>query len=292
MNKIIAKLKSLLRLIGYNIGRCLAFIGHVVENIRERREIVSPRSVLITGASSGIGAELARQYAAPGVFLYLTGRDATRLNKVAVDCMAQGAKVETQIMDICDDVSVEKWIKDLPRVDLLIANAGVSGGTAEGIDNDEIREIFSVNVGGVLSAVLPMIEKARKQALVEGLRGHIAVVSSMASMRPLPSAPAYAASKACVASYADALRGSLKHEKILVSTIGPGYIRTPMTETNQFFMPLIMNVDKAAYKIRKGLWKRKSRIFFPRPIYYALRFINILPLWLTDPIFRRMPQKA
>ena len=277
--------------IRFNIGRFLAYIGKKVDEYHERREPVSPRSVLITGASSGIGAELARQYAGPGVFLYLAGRNEQRLSQVAADCEAKGAKVEGQLMDICDDVAVDKWIKSLPRLDLVIANAGVSGGTVEGVDNDQIREIFSVNIGGVINTVLPMIEKARQQQVVDGSRGHIAIMASIAAMRPLASAPAYAASKACIASYGEALRGSLKRDRINVSVIGPGYVKTELTNQNSFHMPLLMEVDAAAAIIRRGLWKKKPRIYFPKRIYYLLRVVNMLPLFLTDPIFRRLPRK-
>lgn len=294
-DKIIFQLQKILAVAGYNIGRFLAFVGKKVEGMQStistKRQIESPRSVLITGASSGIGAELARQYAAPGVFLYLTGRNANRLAKVAHECTARGAKTDIQVMDVCDDQAMTKWIAELPRIDLAIANAGVSGGTAEGIDNDEVREIFSVNVGGVINVVLPMIEKARKQQLVGGMRGQIAIISSMSSLRGLPSSPAYSASKACVSAYAEALNGSLKHEKIVVSSINPGYIRTPLTATNNFKMPLLLEVDEAAYKIRKGIYKRKTRVYFPLRIYLLLRLLNLLPNVVTDPIFRALPKK-
>jgi short-subunit dehydrogenase len=281
---------SIIHRIKYNIGKFLAFIGKRVDRYHEKRLPVSPRSVLITGASSGIGAELARQYAAEGVFLYLTARNELRLGQVAADCQAKGAKVEMQLMDICDDVAVEKWIKSLPRLDLVIANAGVSGGGME--DNNITREIFSVNIGGVINVILPMVEKARQQQMVENSRGHIAVVASMAALSALPSAPAYSASKSCAAAYADALRGALKKEKIQVSTIGPGYIRTPLTDQNNFPMPMLMEVGEAAAIIRKGLWKKKGRIYFPKRMYYGIRLVNMLPHFLTDPILRRLPQKA
>ena len=275
---------------GYNIGRVIANTGKQVEQLRAKRGIIqSPRSILITGASSGIGSELARQYAAPGVFLYLTGRNADRLARVQAYCASAGAKCEIKVMDICDDIKVERWVQELPRVDLVIADAGVSGGST---DNDEVREIFSVNVGGVLNTILPYIEKARKQALVDGTRGHIAIVSSMAGFRGLPGAPAYSASKVCVAAYAEAIRGALKHEKIHVTSIHPGYIKTPMTAGNNFKMPLLMDVDKAALRIRKGLAARRARVIFPLEMYLVIRFLNMLPYGLTDWIFRMAPKKV
>ena len=93
------KLTNIFREISYNIGRFLAFIGHNIDRLKEQKPIQSPRSVLITGATSGIGAELARQYAAPGVFLYLTGRDGARLNKITQECTSRGAKVAARVID-------------------------------------------------------------------------------------------------------------------------------------------------------------------------------------------------
>ncbi len=277
------------RKISYNIGKLFAAIAKMQA---KRKEVVSPRSILITGASSGLGAELARQYAGPGVFLYLNGRSQQKLADVAAECMAKGARVETKALDVCDDVAMDKWIKDLPRIDLVIANAGISGGMAEGVDNDAVREIFSVNIGGVLNTVLPMVDKARNQNTVDGYRGHIAVMASLAGLRALPSAPAYSASKACATAYADALRGVLRKDKVLVTTIGPGYIKTPLTAINNFRMPMLMEVADAAHVIRYGLWKRHRRIYFPKRMYYLIRFVNMLPLWLTDPIFRSLPKKG
>ncbi len=154
-----------------------------------------------------------------------------------------------------------------------------------------MREIFSVNIGGVLNTVLPYIEKARRQALVDNSRGQLAIIASLAGLHPLPSAPAYSASKACVDSYANALRGSLKHEKIHVTSILPGYIRTPLTASNNFKMPMLMEVDKAAEKIRRGIYKRKGRVYFPKILYFGLRFLDMLPFCVTDPLFRKLPKK-
>jgi short-subunit dehydrogenase len=123
------------------------------------------------------------------------------------------------------------------------------------------------------------------------LRGQIAIVSSIAGIRGLPSAPAYSATKSCVSAYGDALRGSLYPDQIGVTVICPGYVRTPMTEVNNFFMPLIMSPEKAAAKIRKKLSNNPARIGFPLIMYGALKFLNVLPHRATDIIFRKLPRK-
>jgi short-subunit dehydrogenase len=251
----------------------------------------NPKSILITGSSSGIGAELARQYAAPGVTLWLTGRDAVRLSKVALECSQKGAVVDTRIMDIVDDANMVRWIKSIQRLDLVIANAGISGGTVEGENDDAVREIFSVNVGGVLNTVLPAIKKLRSQPPIQGLRGQIAIVSSVAGLRGLPSAPAYSASKACMLAYGEALRGSLHADQIGVSVICPGYVKTPLTDQNNFYMPFIMSVEKAASKIKKKLSSNPPKVRFPIAMYGALKVASVLPQRITDPIFRKFPRK-
>lgn len=251
----------------------------------------NPRYIIITGASSGIGAELARAYAAPGVSLGLTGRNADRLQRVASDCILKGAIVETAAIDVADDHSLSNWINSFQRIDLVIANAGVSGGTAEGIDDNAVREIFSTNIWGVLNTILAAVNKMKTQPAIQGSKGQIAIMSSVAGLRGLPSSPAYSASKAAVAAYGDALRGSLRREHIDVAVIMPGYIRTPLTDTNNFFMPFIMSGEKAAQKIKLGLSKGRKRIFFPLIMYGLLRTLAAMPYRVTDPLFRILPKK-
>jgi short-subunit dehydrogenase len=125
-----------------------------------------------------------------------------------------------------------------------------------------------------------------------GSKGQIAIMASVAGLRGLPSAPAYSATKACVLAYADALRGSLKPAQIDVSAICPGYVRTPLTDANGFFMPFIMSAEKAAIKIRTGLAKNRRRIAFPLVMFGLLRFFGCLPYAVTDILFRNLPKKA
>jgi len=122
-------------------------------------------------------------------------------------------------------------------------------------------------------------------------RGQLAIVSSLAGLRGLPSCPAYSASKACVRAYGEGLRGWLGTHGVEVSVICPGYIRTPMTVNNPYPMPFMMDADKAARIIADGLAKDKSRIAFPLALYLPILLTNALPLWLTDPFFARLPAK-
>ena len=248
-----------------------------------------PRSVLITGASSGIGAALAEAYAQPGVRLFLSGRDAARLDEVRARCAA--AEVETRVLDVTDTDAMAQWIAEADStapLDLVIANAGVSGGTAgAGEGEDQARRIFDVNLDGVLNTLWPAIPamRARKS-------GQLAIVSSVAGFRGLPGSPAYSASKAAVLAYGDALRGELHADGIRVSVICPGYVVSRMTDANQFPMPWLMSAGKAAEIIKRRLAKGKGRIVFPWPMLWTVRLLQALPVAITDPLLRRLPKKG
>ena len=155
------------------------------------------KHILITGASSGIGEALAKAYAAPEVNLTLSGRDPERLEKVVKTCRDSGAEVHAVVIDVTDRTSMENWIKGADQeapLDLVFANAGISGGTARnGEDEMQAREIFSVNLDGVLNTVWPAIHAMRPRK-----QGQLAILSSIAGFRGMPGAPAYSASKAAV----------------------------------------------------------------------------------------------
>jgi len=176
----------------------------------------SPHSILITGASSGLGEGLARAYARSGITLFLSGRDAARLEAVAAACRAEGAEVETKVIDAADRPAMEAWIEAaeaLAPLDLVIANAGISAGTGGGGEAaEQARAIFAVNLDGVLNTVLPALPAMRGRGC-----GQIAIMSSLASFRGMAGAPAYCASKAAVRVWGEALRAWLAPEGIAVS---------------------------------------------------------------------------
>ena len=255
-----------------------------------------PRSIAITGASSGIGRALASVYAAPGVTLALAGRDETRLAAAAETCRVRGATVETRCLDVRAAAAVASWLADhhaAAPLDLVIANAGISAGTGGGGEGaEQTRRIFAVNLDGVLNTVLPAVELMAEKAPRNGVRGQIAIVSSLASFRGFPGAPAYSASKAAARVYAEALRGALRGEGIEVSAICPGFVKSAMTAVNEFRMPFLMETEEAARRIRRGLEDNRGRIAFPLPLYVAVRLIGALPIALTDRWLARLPKKA
>lgn len=250
----------------------------------------SYEGILITGASSGIGAALAEAYAAPGVRLALCGRNEARLTMVAGLCRSAGASVTTATLDVRDAAAMASWIEALEQeapLDLVIANAGISGGTGSGgEDRSQTEEIFAVNLDGVVNVVQPAVEAMRRRG-----RGQIAIMSSLAAFRGFPGAPAYCASKAAVRVWGEALRNDLARDGVGVSVICPGFVRSRMTAVNDFPMPFLMDAEKAAPIIRRGLARNRARIAFPWQMYAQVWLLAALPTALSDFLLRRMPAK-
>lgn len=264
-----------------------------------------PGSILITGASSGIGATLARAYATPGARLHLGGRDPQRLEAVAMACAKAGAEVNAHRQDVTESAAMAAWIEDCfgrGPVDLVIANAGISGGTGSTHGDDDtvppsesqaqVERIFSVNVGGVVNTVFPAIAEMRKVPRKGNHpRGQIAIMSSLAGFRGLPGAPAYGASKAAVRSLGEGLRGLCTCHGIRVSVICPGFVRSPMTDVNPYPMPFLMSSERAARIIRRGLARDRARIAFPWRLWAIVWLMSALPVGLTAPLMAHMPEK-
>ncbi len=249
-----------------------------------------PTSILITGASSGIGEALANLYAGPGVHLTLTGRNEARLTEVSGACRAQGSDITTQVIDITNREEMANLITDVDAqhpLDLVIANAGISAGSGgTGESDEQARTIFDVNVGGVLNTIGPAIERMQARG-----RGQIAIVSSLAGFMGLPGAPAYSATKVAVKAYGEALHGALKPDGIAVSVICPGFVESRITARNNFPMPFFMNAPKAAKIIRRGLERRKLSIIFPWPLALTTWLVSLLPPSVRIWLMSRAPKK-
>jgi short-subunit dehydrogenase len=249
-----------------------------------------PTHILITGASSGIGAALALAYARPGAQLTLGGRNRERLADIAAQAAARGAVTSGAALDVRDPVAVADWIAaadDRAPLDLVIANAGISGGTHGGLESaEQTRAIFAVNLDGVLNVVLNVVPRMTARG-----RGQIAIVSSLAAYRGMPGAPAYSASKAAVRAWGEGLRGDLLPKGVKVNVVMPGFIRTPMTDANHFSMPLLMSAERAAAIIRRGLAADRARIAFPFPTAFVAWAMGALSPAIVDPLLRMLPKK-
>ncbi|MGE3623737.1 MAG: SDR family NAD(P)-dependent oxidoreductase [Bdellovibrionales bacterium] len=250
----------------------------------------NPRHILITGASSGIGAALAGIYAAPGIRLSLHGRNGARLEHVAEEARRRGATVAIKTGDVVYAEGLAAWIQECDRqqpIDLVIANAGISAGTGgQGESETQARAIFAVNLAGVLNTIQPAIFLMKQRS-----RGQIAIISSLAGFYGFPGAPAYSASKAAVRVYGEALRGELAGQGIEVNVVCPGFIKTPMTDVNKFPMPLVMAAGRAARIIRDGLARNRACIAFPLRIYMLVQLLAMLPRQWTQRWVNALPKK-
>lgn len=251
----------------------------------------NPTTILITGASSGIGYELALLYAQPGRRLLLTGRDAKRIADVQAECEKRGAEVLTTTTGVTQRKEIGEQIlawDDAKPIDLVIANAGISGG--HGKIGDEVeqlfRDIMATNIEGTFNTVNPLITRMQLRG-----KGQIGLLSSIAGFRGLPSAPAYSVSKNAVRAYGEALRPLLKKSGVGVSVICPGFIKTPLTDKNDFDMPFMMPVEKAARIIHDGLASNRAVIAFPWQMRAIIMFITALPRCLGDAILANALKK-
>ena len=242
-------------------------------------------SILITGASSGIGAALAEEYASPGIKLVLIGRNTRRLKMTEDICRRLGATVFISVLDVTDEKALERVFDDLGPFNIVIANAGISSSRSKSMAQNT-REIFSVNIDGLANTVLPAISKMKEQG-----GGNIGIVSSIAGFQGLPSAPAYSASKAAAKIWGAGLRARYAEENIVVSVICPGFVETPMTDKNDFFMPWKIRPPLAAKAIRQGLERGKSLIIFPWQMALIINLVNVLPRTIVEWIFRKLPRK-
>ncbi|MBO6948573.1 MAG: SDR family NAD(P)-dependent oxidoreductase [Rhodospirillales bacterium] len=246
------------------------------------------RSILITGASSGIGAALALELAAPGVLIAFTGRNAERVSAVEDNLRAAGAETLARVIDVTDRPAMSELISDIESrrpLDLVVANAGISSGAGAG-DDGITRDIFAVNVDGVLNTVLPAAAAMRTRK-----DGHISIVSSVAGFRGLPSAPAYSATKVAVKAWGEAIRPDLGKDGITLSMIFPGFVESRITDKNNFTMPFLMPAEKAAKIIASRLSRRKTTIAFPWQMAWMMRLLALLPGPLFDFVMSRAPRK-
>ena len=246
-------------------------------------------SILITGASSGIGRALALAYAAPGVHLALLGRDAARLAEAAEAVRAKGAGVTTGAVDVRDRGAMADWILAAHRerpFDLVIANAGITTGLGPNDlteDPEAVRAIIATNLLGPLNTVEPLIGPLCARG-----SGHLAFVGSLAGLRGLPYSPAYCTTKAGLHAYAESIRPRLEAKGVLVTLIVAGMVKTPLNDSISAMKPGEISDVQAAALIKRGLDNGKATIGFPTFLYLAVLLGRFLPARLYDRIMSRV----
>lgn len=233
---------------------------------------------IITGASSGIGLELARELARRGWSLALLARRADLLEQLAAELKLAGREVVAIPCDVTDSEAVQQAVEQGEALlggpfELAIANAGI-GVPSHGANFKlpEAELMIKVNVLGVMylfAAVVP--------GMVERRSGHFVGVASVAGYRGLPSSSVYSCSKAAMHSFLEASRIELLPYDVQVTTVNPGFVTTPMTEKNRFKMPFLMDAPKAARIIADGIDRRQRVIEFPLRMSLLMKFTRLLP---------------
>ena len=237
-------------------------------------------NIFITGGSSGLGAELARTYDAPGNVIALTARRAIELQEVAVTLRCTCV---TYAVDVLDHAALRAACADFiakhGAPDIVIANAGISAGTFTEFPEDlaAFDRILRVNVTGMFATFQPFVAamKARGSGILAG-------ITSVASVRGLPGSGGYCASKAAAVTYLEALRGEMRGTGVSVVTVLPGYIRTPLTEKNRYAMPFLMKADDAARRIHRAIASKSSYAVVPWQMAIVVKLLRIIPNWLFD----------
>jgi len=242
---------------------------------------------VVTGASSGLGAEMARQLARGGWKVGLTARRAIELGRVAEEIQGQGGTVSVAPADATDPeataAAIRRIVRELGPVDLLIANAGV------GIDipvrqfsAKTFASMVEVNLIGPAIAIENVLA-----SMIERGSGQIVGISSLAGYRGLPGSAEYSATKAGLSALLEGLRPELKRLGVAVTVVHPGYVRTPMTEGQTNYQPLVMDAEPAARIILRGVARKQPRVDFPGPMVALLNVARMLPDRIYDPLATR-----
>jgi short-subunit dehydrogenase len=243
-------------------------------------------NVVLIGASQGIGKSLAFEYASTGAKLVLLSRNIEAIKEISDKINSTGGQSFYKECDVSSPGQVKEGIEfavnTLGTIDTAIINSGV--GSPEWMDNftsEEFKRVYGVNIFGLAHAFECLLPIMKKQGY-----GKIAGVSSMADSRGYPGSAAYCSSKAAASIFLESARIQLKKFNIRVISVKPGFVRTAMTDKNEFYMPFLMKPEKAARIIRKGIDRGRSVVQFPFPIVLLTWFVRFLPNWIFDPAIR------
>lgn len=251
--------------------------------------------VFITGASSGLGRELALAYAKQGAALALVARRGEELENLRKQ-LPYPERHRCYSVDVTDHaalrVAAEDFLAHHGMVDVVIASAGVSVGTLTEIADDMavFERVVQTNLMATVATFAPFIPVMKRHAAQRRCR--LVGIASVAGIRGLPGAGAYSASKAAVISYCESLRLELKPAGIAVVTIAPGYIDTPMTRVNHYRMPFLMPAADFASKAVKAIQAGRSYLVIPWQMGWVAKLLRLLPNFVYDQLFLRAPRKA
>ncbi len=255
------------------------------------------KRIFITGASSGIGAALARHYAQEGAMLGLVARRESLLQELRAS-LPYPERHRIYPFDVTEHgalaAAAADFIAAAGGADIVIANAGISRGTLTEHAEDlaVFERIMATNVMATVATFAPFIATMRAQAQAGSRDCRLVGIGSVAGIRGLPGAEAYSASKAAVISYCESLRVELRADGIRVVTIAPGYIDTPMTRKNKYPMPFLMPADHFAARAADAIGRGASYTVIPWQMGVMAKFLRLLPNWLYDLAFSKAPHKT
>ena len=246
------------------------------------------QNVWITGGGAGIGRALALRLCRDGATVAISGRTLASLQEVQTAAQQLPGKVICLPLDVTDEAAVmaapDAIEAKAGSLDLVVLNAGTHQPMhAADFSPAVVRKLIDVNVMGVthgLAAVLPRFLDRRA--------GHIAVVSSVAGYRGLPSSAAYGATKAALINMCESLKPELDEAGVTLSLVNPGFVRTPLTDKNEFEMPFLMEAEAAADRLADGLASGRFEITFPRRFTWMLKLFRCLPYFLYFRLTRRL----
>lgn len=236
------------------------------------------KTVLITGATSGIGEALLEQYQQKGFHVIACGRNEQKLATYVETFPA----IKTLAFDVTNKVDIARVTNDIKKVDILILNAGDCAyiDSIDPFDGELFSRIITTNLislGYLLQYILPKVSAG----------GQVVFISSSATLLPFPKAEAYGASKAGVDYLANSLRLDLSTKNIEVTLVHPGFIKTPLTDKNTFEMPFMISSTQAAKTIVNGVNKRKQYLHFPKRLTLLLKVFSLLPASVWQKIAQR-----
>ena len=245
------------------------------------------KKIWITGASSGIGKAVAEKFAAEGWKVAVSAR-----RKELLQDMAKDQNISSFPLDVTDRSQLnnvfQNILKEFGNIDVCLFSSGTYEPKDEqNIDPDKIKNVINVNFLGVIDCVKTVEEYFKNKKT-----GHISIVSSIAGYRGLPNSSGYGPSKAALTNFCESIYFDFKKFGVRVSVISPGFIKTPLTDKNEFPMPFLKTPEYAAEKIFDGLIKSSSfEIHFPKGLTLTLKFLRILPyrlyLFLVDKLVKR-----